>query len=76
MISIVQLMRLRDILDQQFLQDEIRFVNRLLQLTIQEYQRDTDTLPLDLWKKAVSIINVSFFIIIFYLVYERHYWCS
>lgn len=60
MISNVQLMRLRDLLDQQFLQDEIRFVNRLLQLSIQEYQRDADTLPLDLWKKAVSIISVSF----------------
>lgn len=53
-------MRLRDLLGQQFLQDEIRFVNHLLQLSIQEYQRDTDTLPLDLWKKAVSIVIVSF----------------
>ena len=44
-----------DLLEQQLLHDEIKFVNRLIQLCIKEQQRDGDTLHIDLWKKSVCI---------------------
>ncbi|XP_019855372.1 PREDICTED: uncharacterized protein LOC100639594 [Amphimedon queenslandica] len=44
--------RLADLLEQQLLHDEIKFVNRLIQLCIKEQQRDGETLHIDLWKKS------------------------
>ena len=60
-LSIHQLSRLRDLVDQQLIQAEIKNVSKLLQLSLQELQRDTDTLPLDLWKRPVSNIYTVVF---------------
>lgn len=39
--------------EQLLLQEEIRFVSNLQKISFQEFQRDAETLPLDLWKKSV-----------------------
>jgi hypothetical protein len=46
------LMRLNDLLNQQYLHDEIRHTNHLIQLSIKEQQRDVESLPIDLWKQS------------------------
>ena len=54
---LVQLSRLKDMVDQLLLQEEIRLVSSLLKQALQEHQRDTETLPLDLWKKSVCLTD-------------------